>query len=131
MERVDVLNHDAKIARMLGRNYDAALLYAKAIELTWNVKITPGYRTNKLMFGAAIALADCGMYDDAFCGMRMLTLTHIKNGRMDLAEDLVENLSSLCAMHPSMILQSLALSNFINETKKRTMSLSYISRKIV
>ena len=128
MERADILNHDAKVARMLGRNYDAALLYAKAIEFTWNARTIPGHKTGKLMLGAAIALADCGLYEDAFCGIRMLTMAYIKNGRVDLAVELMENLSSLCAMHASMVLQSLALSNFVNETKKKAISISYRAR---
>jgi hypothetical protein len=114
MDRIDALDQGARVERLLGNNYNAAIMYARAIRLSWRDGYPPSERTSRLMVRAAAALAACGMAEDAFHGVRMLALAHIANGRADLASDLVANIAVVCAAHTGIIVDAIGLSRFVD-----------------
>jgi hypothetical protein len=112
MYRVLKIEQDAEAAGFFGQSDKAAELFAKAVGTAWDLN-APGTVTVDLMIKAARALANIGRGDDAFDGVRTLTMTYIRTQQPILALRLVSCLPELHSIHPEMFPGAQSLKGFV------------------
>ena len=120
MNKIDKLEQDAKVAAMFGDTDKTVHLYGKAIRLAWKFGCS-GDRVTGLMIKASDALVDNGMPDDAFEGLRSLSMTFIKQQQPEYALRLGLHLPSLYRSNPTLFPNAPALGMYIKTVCEKQM----------
>jgi hypothetical protein len=120
MHKIDRLEQSARVATIFGDTNRAVHLYGKAIDRAWNSGCS-GVRISDLMIKASDALTQNGMPDDAFEGLRSLSMTFIRRQEPEFALRLCGHLPTLFRAHPDLFPNAPALCVFIKRTCKTQM----------
>jgi hypothetical protein len=120
MNKLDRLEQDAKLAKLFGDTEKAVRLYGRAVRLAWSSKCS-GECLSGLMIKASDALVDNGMPDDAFEGLRSLSMTFIRNHQPKFALRLGNHLPDLYRVHPDLFPNAPALCIFIRDSCQKQM----------
>jgi hypothetical protein len=120
MDKIDKLEQDARVSAMFGDTEKTVRLYGRAIRLAWKFGCS-GDRVTGLMIKASNALVDNGMPDDAFEGLRSLSLAFIKQQQPECALRLSLHLPSLYNSHPALFPNAPALGVYIKTICEKQM----------
>jgi hypothetical protein len=100
---------------ILGNTDKAANLYGKTVHLAWKVGCS-AERMTDLMIKASNVLTANDMPDDAFEGLRALSMSFIRQNRLELAMRLGNHLPVLYRDHPKLFPNAPALTTYIRTT---------------
>jgi hypothetical protein len=98
-QRASESTSNAVVAMMFGRPDEAARLHARAAQLYWRMNLISNAIKSVQM--AADCLLDAGMADEAFDGMRTVTVMLVKRRDIGTAYDMADHLKVLCLKDPA------------------------------
>lgn len=97
-QRASENTNNAAIAVMLGQPDMAAGMHAMAARIYWRLNLTSN--AVKSVQSAADCLLDAGMPDDAFDGLRIITVLLVKRHDLALAYDAADYFKVMCLRDP-------------------------------
>lgn len=107
MDSLDEVEQDARFSALFGDAERAAHLYGKAVEIARKTGCS-SEKLSDLMIRAANALTESGMSDDAFDGLRILSLEFIKQQQFGAALRLGVHLTKLHHNRPDLFPNAVA-----------------------